>query len=97
MSNMCLKENNIVRMHGIDSKEKRMLISSEISTEYSAISKMNNIIADTQREIQTEKNPFRRKLLESRISTLNSMIIQREAHINQMELALNNFKKTVNL
>ena len=97
MLNMCPQESNIVRMQGLNpndmNKEKSTLIAAEISSEYSAISKMNNIIADTLKEIQNETNPFRKKLLESRISTLNSMILQREARINQMELALNCFKK----
>ena len=74
-------------------KEQSMLISADVAAEYSAIGKMNNIIADTVKEIKSEKDPMRIKLLEARISTLNNMIIQREARLNQMELALNNAEK----
>ncbi len=97
MHGMCSP--NVIRMPGLNlnqrvfCQEQSMLITAEISAEYSAICKMNNIIAETVKEIQNEKDPFRIKLLESRISTLNNMILQREAHLNQMELALNNAEK----
>ena len=99
MQGMQPQQNNVIRMPGLRLdqkemyKEQSMLISADVAAEYSAIGKMNNIIADTVKEIKSEKDPMRIKLLEARISTLNNMIIQREARLNQMELALNNAEK----
>ncbi len=77
-------------------EEQCMSISYDIAAEYSAIGKMNNIIADVAKELKVENDPVRKKLLESRINTLNGMILQREVRVNQMEQALNSVKKCAN-
>lgn len=66
-------------------EEQRMAISFDIAAEYSAISRMQSIIADMSNQLQKEEDPDRRTLIENRINTLNNMILQREAKINQME------------
>lgn len=73
--------------------EQSMAISYDIAAEYSAIGKMNNIIADIAKELKTETDPVRIKLLEARVNTLNNMILQRELRLNQMEQALNSVNK----
>lgn len=73
--------------------EQGMAITYDIAAEYSAIGKMNNIIADVAKELKTEKDPVRIKLLEARINTLNNMILQRELRLNQMEQTLNSVNK----
>ena len=103
MKEMCTQQDNIVRMSCYDlnpndiPQEQCTLITPELTAEYNAIGKMNNIIAETVYEIKKEKDPFKIKLLESRINTLNSMIAQRETHINQMEQALSNSQKRPHL
>ncbi|MBR6098706.1 hypothetical protein IKP85_03060 [bacterium] len=85
-----LQQPNEVRKSACE--EQSMAISYDIAAEYSAIGRMNNIIADVAKELKVEEDPVRKKLLEARINTLNSMILQREARINQMEQALNSLK-----
>ena len=67
-------------------EEQSMAISFDIAGEYSAINRMHNIIASLTNELKLTEDPERKKLLEARISTLNTMILQREARINQMEM-----------
>lgn len=69
-------------------QEQSMAISYDIAAEYSAIGKINNIIADVVKDLKYETDPVRIKLLETRISTLNNMVLQREARLNSMEQAL---------
>jgi len=82
---------NIVQMrkYNINNNENKLLPIEEqdIAAEYSAIGKMNNIIADTVKEIEKEKDPFKIKLLEARISTLNNMILKREERLKQIKLS----------
>lgn len=97
---------NVIRMplYGTDPmeaqrtmcNEQSMAISYDIAAEYSAIGKMNNIIADVAKELKMEEDPVRIKLLEARISTLNNMILQREARLNQMEQAFASVQKCCN-
>lgn len=66
-------------------EEQSLAISFDIAAEYSAISRMQSIIADMTNQLQKEEDPERKILIENRINTLNNMILQREAKINQME------------
>ncbi len=69
--------------------EQSMAITYDIAAEYNAICKMNNMLSDISKEIKTTEDPERKKLLEARVRTLNNMILQREAKINQMEQVKN--------
>ncbi len=69
--------------------EQSMAITYDIAAEYNAICKMNNMLSDITKEIKTTEDPERKKLLEARVRTLNNMILQREAKINQMEQVKN--------
>lgn len=74
-------------------REQSMAISFDIAAEYSAIGRMNGILAGIAKEIQTEEDPERKKLLEARLSSINNMILQRELKINQMEQVKNQIDK----
>lgn len=76
--------------------EQVMAISYDIAAEYGAIGKINNIIADVAKELKSEEDPDRKKILEARISTLNNMVLQRENRLNQMEQSLNTIKHSCN-
>lgn len=69
-------------------QEQSMAISYDIAAEYSAIGKINNLIANVANELKNETDPVRKKLLEARVSTLDNMVLQREARLNSMEQAL---------
>ncbi len=66
-------------------KEQSMVISYNIAAEYSAISRMSEILANIAKEIKSEEDSQRKKTLETRLNNLNNMILQREFRINQME------------
>ena len=68
-------------------EEQSMAISFDIAGEYSAINRMNEIVSALTKELKSTKDPERKKLLEARISTINTMILQRETRINQMEMS----------
>ncbi len=70
-------------------EEQSMAISFDMAAEYSAISRMQSIIADMTTQLKSEEDPERKSVIENRINTLNNMILQREAKINQMEQAKN--------
>ena len=94
-----MPQSNLQQPNGVQKsacEEQSMAISYDIAAEYSAIGRMNNIIADVAKELKVEDDPVRKKLLEARINTLNSMILQREVRINQMEQALNSLRNCAN-
>ncbi len=76
-------------------KEQSMAVSFDIAAEYSAITKMNNILADVAKEIKKEEDPERKKLLETRLNNINNMILQRELKINQMEQVKNQINNQI--
>lgn len=67
-------------------REQSMAITSDIQAEYSAVTRLNDILVSLAANIKTEQNPEQKKLLEARVNTINQMILQREMKINQMEM-----------
>ena len=75
--------------------EQRLAISFDIAAEYAAITRMDNLVASLANEIRAEEDADRKKLLESRINTLKTIILQREAKINQMEMLKTQLDKQI--
>ena len=72
-------------------EEQSLAISFDMAAEYSAISRMQSILSDMVNQMKVEEDPDRKIILENRINTLNNMILQREAKINQMEQTKSQF------
>ncbi len=68
-------------------REQSMAISSDVSAEYGAIARLNDILVNLAQSVKNEKDPEQKKVLEARVNTINQMILQREMKINQMEMA----------
>lgn len=80
---------------GVVAKEQSMAISYDIAAEYAATDKLLRVMTDIVKEAKNEKNPQRKQLLEARVETVNKMIEQREAKLNQMTSALQATEKPV--
>lgn len=68
-------------------KEQSLAITADICAEYGAVARLNDILIAFAKNIKTEQNPEQKKVLETRIATINQMLLQRENKINQMEMA----------
>ena len=67
-------------------REQSMAITSDIAAEYSAVTRLNDILVDLAKTLKEEKDSDQKKVLEAKINTTNQMILQREMKINQMEM-----------
>lgn len=67
-------------------RELSMAVSSDIYAEYGAISRLNDIFITLAKTAESEKDPDQKQILETRLNTINQMILQREMKINRMDM-----------